>query len=484
MKVALIKPPATYADWYKQPVFGIGYISAYLKLSGIDCRIFDAYFNSWSEKETIEKVVEYSPDVIGLTAMTHEIIQASQIASQLKERLDTSTIVGGCHVTALPGRTLEEFPVFDYAVYGEGEKTVIELMKFLQQNGILEPSDIAGLVWRDTEGNIHINEPREPLTSLELGMLPYPDVKDYYNGPQALADKNSSYTMFTSRGCPYNCAFCMQVMGRKVRRRSAENIIQEMEYAISHYGAHTFNFADDIFLFPNQETRELLQLMIDRSLPKLIRWSGLTRANFVTPELINLVKNAGCFRLEMGVESGDNELLKVINNGITVEQVRNAVKIIKDSKILVSTYFILGHPNETSETIKKTINLAAELNTHTIAIGLMVPYPGTRIYDMAHRGEGGYRLLTEDWSQYDKYGGRVLEVGKLTFKQLSCWQAWATVYFYLKNFRFLDLAKFFIQYRRGIFFMFKNFIARLRKGRESGVGRGGETDDSRRRQGW
>lgn len=463
MKVALIKPPATYADWYKRPVFGICYISAYLKLSGIDCRIFDAYFNSWSEKETIEKVVEYSPDVIGLTAMTHEIIQASQIASQLKERLNARIIVGGCHVTALPERTLREFPAFDYAVYGEGEKTVIELMEFLQQSGISEASNIAGLVWRDTEGNIRVNEPREPLTPLELDMLPYPDVKDYYNGPQALADKNSYYIMFTTRGCPYNCAFCMQVMGRKLRRRSAENIIQEMEYAISHYGAHTFNFADDIFLFPNQETRELLQLMIDRSLPKRIRWSGLTRANFVTPELINLVKEAGCFRLEMGVESGDNEILKAINKGITVEQIRNAVKIIKDSGILVSTYFILGHPNETLETIKKTINLAAELNTHTIAIGLMVPYPGTRIYEMAHRGEGGYRLLTEDWSQYDKYGGRVLEVEGVTFKQLSKWQRWAIVYFYLRNFRLLDFARFFMQYKRGIFFMFRRLFAQRKE---------------------
>jgi len=404
--------------------------------------------------------------------MTHEIIQASQMASQLKERLDAHTIVGGCHVTALPERTMREFPAFDYAVYGEGEKTVVELMKFLQQSGISEPSNVAGLVWRDTDGNIRVNEPPEPLTSSELDMLPYPDVTDYYDGPQSLVGKDSCYTMFTSRGCPYNCAFCMRMLGRKVRQRSAENVIQEVEYAISHYGAHTFSFDDEIFLFDNRDTRELLQLMIDQSLPKRIRWSGLTRANFVNPELVNLVKKAGCFRLEMGVESGDNEILKAINKGITVEQVRNAVKTIKDSGILVSTYFILGHPNETLETIKKTINLAAELNTNTIAIGLMVPYPGTRIYEMACRGEGGYRLLTEDWSQYDKYGGRVLEVGELTFKQLSYWQARAMIYFYLKNFRFLDLAKFFIKYRRGIVFMFEKFMARLRKSGESGIGRG------------
>jgi len=460
MKVALIKPPRTYADYNKVPAFGIGYISACLKQRGIDCKIFDAHFNDWSQKETIVSVLEYRPDILGFTAMTHEIVQASQMASRLKEQLNAPTIVGGCHVTALHKRTLKEFFVFDYAVYGEGEKTMPDLIEFLQQGGTSPASDIPGVVFRDAQGNIYVNQPRQVLTPAELDRLPYPDFKDYYSEPQALTGKNVYYSIFTSRGCPYNCAFCMQVLGRKARRRSAENVVQEIEYAISHYGAHTFDFSDDIFLFDSRETRELLQLMIDTSLPERIRWSALVRANFVTRELLNLAKKAGCYRLEMGVESGDNEILKAIKKGITVEQVKNAVKIIKDSGISLGTYFILGHPNETTETLKKTVQLAVKLNTDSIAVGLMVPYPGTRIYEMAQQGEGGYRLVSEDWSEYDKYGGKALEVGELTFKELSSWQRKAFIYFYLKNFRLLDILRFIVQYRRGIFFMIKKFVTR------------------------
>jgi radical SAM superfamily enzyme YgiQ (UPF0313 family) len=143
-----------------------------------------------------------------------------------------------------------------------------------------------------------------------------------------------------------------------------------------------------------------------------------------------------------------------------VEQVKNAVKIIKGSGISLGTYFILGHPNETIETLKKTVHLAGELNTDSIAVGLMVPYPGTRIYEMAKRGEGGYRLVSEDWSEYDKYGGKALEVGKLTFEELGSWQRKTFIYFYLKNFRLLDILRFIVQYRRGISFMIKKFFTR------------------------
>ncbi|GAF91204.1 unnamed protein product, partial [marine sediment metagenome] len=242
MKVALINTPATYCDWYKRPALGLAYISACLESSGFDCKIFDAYFHSWSEKELLRCVTEYKPEVIGITAMTHQIIKAAQIGSELKKRLSALVIIGGCHVTALPERTLVEFPAFDCGVCGEGEKTTLELLMYLQSGTELESCAIKGVAFRKG-GRVVVNGPCPQLTSAELDVLPYPAFHDYYGtDPQALAHEHSHYVMLTNRGCPYNCAFCMRVLGRKVRRRTAQNILQEMDYAIERYGAHTFDF--------------------------------------------------------------------------------------------------------------------------------------------------------------------------------------------------------------------------------------------------
>jgi radical SAM superfamily enzyme YgiQ (UPF0313 family) len=465
MKIALIRLPATYADWYRRPVLGIAYLAACLEASGFECKIFDAYFHSWSEAELLARTKEYRPDAVGVTAMTHEIVQAGRLASQLRRQLDVPIVIGGCHVTALPERTLAEFPAFDYGVYGEGERTFFEVLEHLRQGIDRDPNEIKGLVYR-RGSKIFINAPRPFLTSAELDTLPYPVFHDYYDeNRQALVGKHSYYVMITSRGCPYSCAFCMQVLGRSVRRRSPQNILEELEHAISAYGAHTIDFADEIFLSDRPETHELLQLMTERGFPKRIRWSGLARANLVTGELVNLAKKAGCYRLEMGVESGDDGILKAIRKGITTEQVKRAVSLIKEVGISLETYFILGHPNETKETLRKTVDLATDLNTDRIAVGLMVPYPGTKIFDMAVRGDGGYRLLSQDWTQYDKYCTKVLEIEGLPHEELVKWQRRALINLYLKNFRFLDALRFFWQKRRAFEFLLKNRFDRLRGAR-------------------
>ncbi len=215
MKVALVKPPGTYANWYKRPVLGVTYICSVLESNGFESRVFDAYFHNWSESELLRRVADYQPDAVGISAMTHEVNAAALIASSVKNELGVPVIIGGCHVTALPKRTLTEFSDFDYGVYGEGEQTCLELLQCLQEGTTSDLSSIPGIVFRD-DGDVVVNESRPNLTPTELDALPWPALDQYYApNIDALAARDEYYVMFTSRGCPYKCAFCMPGFGQK-----------------------------------------------------------------------------------------------------------------------------------------------------------------------------------------------------------------------------------------------------------------------------
>jgi radical SAM superfamily enzyme YgiQ (UPF0313 family) len=457
VKVALFKVPPTYSTWHHRPVLGLSYLAAVLQEKGVDVRIFDAHFHQLSSEKLASLLIEFRPDIVGATAMTHEIKPAADIVRKVKEKMDCTAVVGGPHVTALPERTLKEFPVFDCGVCGEGEKAILALVERIERDG--ELSDIEGLVFHDKDGEVRFNSPAPLLTSEELDDLPFPAFGQYYgDNPDALRAKKEEYPIITSRGCPYNCAFCMRVLGKKIRRRSPENIVGEIEFAVSTYGAHTINFQDEIFLSDTAHTRKVLQMIIDKGLNKRIRWVGLTRANLVNEDIIALAKESGCFHIEMGVESGSEEILRNIKKGISIEQIRKAVKIIKGHGLYLVTYYILGHPGETRQTVEDTIRLAAELNTDHIAVGLMVPYPGTQIYDYALKGEEGYKLLTEDWSRYDKYGARSLELESLTYDELSRLQKKMYLNLYIRNLRVLDLIRFVWERRSAVMYFLKRRI--------------------------
>ena len=235
-----------------------------------------------------------------------------------------------------------------------------------------------------------------------------------------------------------------------MRRRSAESIIAEIELAAKEYGAHTINFADEVFLFNNQVTRDILNKFIKKGIPGKVRWAGLTRSDLVDRDLVRLAKKSGCYRLEIGVESGNNEILERIGKNTNVEQIRNAVKIIKGEGLKTASFYILGHPGENDNTINQTIDLAAQLNTDTIAVGIMVPYPGTKVSEWAEGNEFGYKVTDSDWDDYDKFGHSPLEIEGLPMKKLESCQRRAYMYFYLKNFRLISLLKFVISRHRGI----------------------------------
>lgn len=450
LEVMLVKTsPANIVQgqWYRMPLLSLVYLASYLRKHEVSVGIVDAMFDSLSQQETIERIVRRCPRLVGITAMTHEISQAAEIAEAVRRSLpQTRIVIGGPHCTALPARTLEEFNAFDFGICGEGEHTLAQLYGALKTERD-EFDNIPGLVFRQN-GEVVVNSLRERINDLDS--LP-PPAWDLYQ-------PSERYRVFGSRGCPFKCIFCMRVLGDKVRFRSAKNVVDEIEWLVDRYHPRVINFSDETFIVRHKWVLKICDDMIRRGLPKKIKWTCNGRVNMTDEKLFARMKEAGCTRIGFGIESGNEDILKVAQKGITPQQIREAIAICKRVGLETEAFYILGFPGETRKTAMDTIRLAAELNTTTAAFGIMVPYPGTKVAEMVKRGEGGYRMISKDWTDFDKHLGNALELNTLSRKQLEGLQIKAYLWFYLRNFRFTDLAKFFWDKRKAVRWMAKKLL--------------------------
>lgn len=453
MKVVLIDaPPITHIEKHDNrsyPHLGLAYIAAYLQSKNIDVQVIDAKFSKLGMQQVEAQLLYEKPDVIGLTAMTHEINQAAAVAAFAKANLkDATLVIGGVHATALPEHTIKEFPCFDFVVYGEGEITFHELIMSLNEGRGYE--DISGIVYRAPDG---IRKTGARGLILDLDELPYP--------AWGLFPRADEYPIMMSRGCPFKCNFCMRVMGNKLRSRSAGNVFAELEKLIRNYGAQKIHFLDETLTIHTKRLNELLEIMLQKGLEKEITWDAQSRSDAAEYSLFKKMRDAGCTWLGFGVESGNPEILEASGKAITLAQVENAVKLAKKAGIKTDGYFILGHPNETSKTASDTTSFAAKLNPTRITIGIMTPYPGTDIYEMAIKGEGGYKLISTNWSDYNKNVGNSLEMTTLSRKDLEKLQMLGYVKFYLYNFRFIAGVQYFLsQWRLGLSILKKFLFSR------------------------
>lgn len=449
MKVVLINAPAERNlekwDAPEHPNIGLAYIAGFLRKKNIECRVIDSKFEKIDIDEIIRKLKNERFDIVGLTSMTHDVGQAANTAREIKKFFpNINIILGGVHVTALPGETLDRFPEFDLAIIGEGEYTFFEIINALREKKHLDK--IKGVVFRKN-GKIKITPQREKIEDLDK--LPFP--------AWDLFPKADYYNIMTARGCPFNCVFCMSPYGRKVRERGVENVIKEIEWVIKTFSPKIYKFNDETFGFNMERANKILDLIIEKGLDKTKKMASM-RANIINLDILKKMKRAGFDYIDLGIESGNPGILKIIKKGITREDALNAVRMIKSVGIKVGVNVILGHPYETKETAKQTIDFAVKLNGDITAIGIMVPYPGTEVAEMAKRGEGGYKILSNDWSDYNKQIGNALELETLSRKELEKMQALGYIKIYLYNLRFLDLFKFFWDYRRaGMLFIKKQF---------------------------
>ncbi len=440
MKVLLIQPNYRRIYAYSKnkkitpifPPFGLAYIAAILKKENISVRILEANALNLSHEQIKEEIKNYKPDFLGITSTTSLIEEAHEISKLCPKKV--KVVIGGVHASSLPQETLEKFERFDFLVRGEGEFTMLELIK---NNPI---SKIKGLSYKKNRKIIH-NPPRE--LNDKLDELPFParellPMDKYFS---VGAKQTPSDYILSSRGCPYQCIFCADhlVHGRKFRFRSPENVMKEVE-ELYKKGVRDLDFIDDNFTLIIERVEKFCELMIEKGLNKEMSWrcSNGIRVDRITPKLLKKMKEAGCYMVSLGIESGDERILKNMKKNIDLKKVRLAVKWCKEVGIETRGLFMFGNLGENKETMEDTIKLAKSLDLDTATFHITIPFPNTDYWKIIKK-EG--KIYPKNYRDYIAYGNVIFQHGGLDERTLIKMQKKAYREFYFRPKIFLKAIK-------------------------------------------
>jgi len=370
MKIAVIAPPYPLEE-APAPPLGVTYVAAAFAAAGAEVKILDYIVNRYTPEKLKAELDAFRPDAVGATSVTLNFYGAADIVRTAKRHQpDIVAIMGGPHVSFDAENTLKAYPEIDLIVRGEGERTIAELTPRLHDRGDWDA--IRGLTFR-RNGELVRTEDREFIEDLDTLPLPARHLLPL-SRYQALGYPIS---IITSRGCPYSCIFCQgrRMVGKKIRKRSASLIVDEIEHILS-YGINRINVADDLFASDSTKVREVCGEIQERGLS--FTWSAFARVNTVNRETLQIMKETGCDSVSFGVESGNPEMLKRIRKNITLDQVRQAVRLCNDVGMIAHTSFIVGLPGETMETLEETKRFAGTLGS-LYGYHFLSPFPGTTV---------------------------------------------------------------------------------------------------------
>ena len=382
MKIMLITPKSTRGWPNYCPPIGLCYLKAVLLRAGYqDVTVMDL---AGSEIEDVRGIIrEKSPDIVGITSFTetrHHALKTAAIVKEVDPKI--KTIMGGVHATLMYRQVMEHYPYIDIISLGESENTAVELMGALESRGDL--SKVNGIVFR-RDGETVVTGKRELIKDLDS--LPFPNYDDLdltiYKEGYHFGRGKSRFSIVTSRGCQFSCIFCAThpVWGNW-RPRSAKNVLDEMEWLVRDHGAEIFSIADDLFTFNRERTIEICEGIVNRGLH--IQWSAQTRTDCVTPEILKLMKEAGCKVLQFGVESGSPTILKNLNKKEKIDVAFNALTWAKAAGIQTQCNIIVGGPGENKATIKETKDFIKKTRPVYIGPSCLRMFPGTELWQ---RGE-------------------------------------------------------------------------------------------------
>ena len=392
MRLLLINPFYPISETPSPPL-GLAFLAGALERAGVEVKILDFVVFPYSKK-VLESVLKgFLPHMVGITAVTMTFDNAMNVIKDVKGiDPDIITVMGGPHVTFCAEDTMNSFPALDCIVLGEGEETIVDLVRAVDKAG--DWGNINGLVYRNGSG-IHRTGFRPP--GIAMDSLPVP--ARHLLPLARYRALEMPVSMTTSRGCPFKCIFCVgrKMVGAKVRYLSPKKVVDELEY-LSSLNFDQINIADDIFTTSKRHCLAVCDEIMRRKIKA--KWSAFARVDTVSREVLGKMKEAGCGVVSFGVESGNRDILKTIKKGITLEQVIAAVKMCTDLEITPHASFILGLPGETPETLKETVDFGEKLKDMGVSHGfhLLAPFPGTEIREQSTKLD--IKILTSDWREY------------------------------------------------------------------------------------
>lgn len=353
----------------------MAYLASTLKEAGYQTLILDINRYPLSDRKLTQRVLDYSPRVIGISVKTATANSGGYIASLLSPVCPDAVVAGGPHLTLCAESYMNDFPVFNYGVMGEGEKHLVELVDRLSSNTAVE--GINGLVYR-VDGRVQINRWCPPD---DLDDLPLPD----FDSIEGFDWEDFRYPILTSRGCPFRCIYCCvnKLTGsRKWRSRSVKNVVDELEHIAQTKRIKSFEVWDDNFTLNIKRAKEICREIIDRKLNLSWYCHNGIRADRTDRELAILMKRAGCTSVAFGIESGNPETFDSIKKGEPLSAVIKAVKLVNEVGIKAVGYFIIGLPGDTLDKFIETVRFQRSLKLDHYTYGMLIPYPKTEVWDI------------------------------------------------------------------------------------------------------
>ena len=433
MKITFLNPPQPNSK-YKflgvvAPSLGIGYIAAVLEQNNYDVDVLDSSALELSYDEIGEEMLKRNPDIVSISALTPTIGAALDAADKIKNvKPDTIVVLGGYHPTFEYENLLKEEESIDVIVRGEGEYTMLELVQKIESGGDLK--DVQGLAFIDDtseDKTIIVTPDRPPIQDLDE--LPFPAFHLFPMEKYKILNITTNVaTIITTRGCPMQCSFCSSAAlhGKHLRRRSYENVVDEIEMRLQEQNIDTIAFMDDTFTLDVKFVKNFCEEIKRRGLK--FWWGCTSRVDTLSEELLEMMKDAGCITIFMGVESADQQMLDKMNKNITVRKTMNAFKLARKVGIRTIASCVIGMPEDTRKKIKKTIDFVSSLKPNYALFSLATPYPGTRFYKETFEKN---LIKIRDWSKYTLINP-ILETIDCSKDDLRSIQKKAFIKFYIR----------------------------------------------------